>query len=291
MEPSSFESLAKISDLLNFSKFLVLGFGIAILWVVVNFLSRASSHIGTRFPSRRLLVLQIFTVCSFVIYIIGGFVLLYGVLDPPKELLIALGGSAAVAVGLSLKDLVSSLVAGLILLFDRPFQVGDRVAFGDSYGEIRSIGLRAVRLLTLDSNLVTIPNSRFMTDVVASSNAGALDMMVCTSFYVALDADLKLAENIIYETVATSRYVYLRQPIIVTALEKVVAERLTVELTAKAHVIDVKFEIEFRTDIVMRVESTFRELGIGRPSKNPLPARYKKLRSKAAPTVQYSEPE
>lgn len=43
--------------------------------------------------------------------------------------MLAAGGSIAVAVGLSLKDLAASVVAGLILLFDRPFQVGDRVTF------------------------------------------------------------------------------------------------------------------------------------------------------------------
>jgi len=52
---------------------------------------------------------------------------------------------------------VAVLVAGLLLLFDRPFRVGDRVSFNDVYGEIVSIGLRTVRLQTLDDNLVT-PN-------------------------------------------------------------------------------------------------------------------------------------
>lgn len=264
------DGLTEIAKLFSIGRVTTLFLSVVILWGLVHVLNRVSSSLGQRFPSRRLLVLQVVTILSFALYIGGGALIVYGVLRPPKELLIALGGSAAVAIGLSLKDLVSSLVAGLILLFDRPFQVGDRVTFADTYGEIQSIGLRAVRLVTLDDNLVTIPNSRFITDVVASGNAGALDMMICVDFYVALGADLDLAKEIIFETVVTSRYVYLQKPVTVVAAEKVVAERISVELKANAYVLDVKFEKAFQTDIVTRVERAFVESQVGRPARDPM---------------------
>ena len=91
---------------------------------------------------------------------------------PHPEVALAIGGTAAVSLGFALKDLLSSIVAGLIILVDRPFQVGDRVTFDGWYGEITHIGLRSVRLLTLDDTQVTIPNNKFLTDLVASGNAG-----------------------------------------------------------------------------------------------------------------------
>ena len=72
-----------------------------------------------------------------------------------------MGGSAAVAIGFSLKILFLQWWQDFILLFDRPFQVGDRVSFNDLYGEIKSIGLRTVRLQTLNDDIVTIPNNKF----------------------------------------------------------------------------------------------------------------------------------
>src|SRR5690606_27145370 len=123
-------------------------------------------------------------------------------------------------------------VAGLILLFDRPFQVGDRVTFGDTYGEVQSIGLRAVRLVTLDDNLVTIPNSKFITDAVASGNAGALDMMICVDFYVSPKVHVNLVREVIAEILVTSRYVYLKKPVAVVATEKAFADLIMVELKA-----------------------------------------------------------
>lgn len=45
-------------------------------------------------------------------------------------------------------------MAGVLILINEPFQVGDRIRFGDYYGEVREIGLRSVRLVTLDDDLV-----------------------------------------------------------------------------------------------------------------------------------------
>lgn len=158
------------------------------------------------------------------------------------------------------------MIAGFILLFDRPFQVGDRVTFGDVYGEISSIGLRAVRLITLDDNLVTIPNNRFMTDVVASGNAGELDMMLLFDFHLALDADLTLARDLLYEIVVTSRFAYLNKPVTVVLAEVAVAEVLAMQLRAKAYVIDVRFEKAFQTDVHLRTTEAFRKQAIRRPA-------------------------
>jgi small-conductance mechanosensitive channel len=182
--------------------------------------------------------------------------------------LIAVGGSAAVAIGFALKDIVASIMAGLILLFDRPFQVGDRVNFDGIYGEISKIGLRAVRLITLDDNLVTIPNSKFVTDAVSSGNAGALDMMIVVNLNISLDSDLRAARDIMRETVATSRYVYLRKPISIIFSEKSQGELFWIEMVVKAYVLDVRYEKSFQTDIVLRGNEALKEHGILRPLKS-----------------------
>lgn len=239
--------------------------GIALLIIIAGALNRVAAKSAQRFPSYRLLLQQIVATVNFCIYIFGGAFFIYVALSPAKQLLFALGGGAAVAIGLSLKDLTASLVAGLTLLFDRPFLVGDRVKFGDVYGEIKSIGLRSVKLQTLDDSLVTIPNSRFVSDIVSSGNAGALDMMVVIAFHVALDADHELARKIIYETVVTSRYAYLGKPVSIVAEEVVVGHALALQLIAKAYVLDVQYEKAFQTDVVMRVFKSFQSRQIKRP--------------------------
>jgi small-conductance mechanosensitive channel len=266
MEDKAAQDIINLFRELHYNRILLLIVGMLLLIYTVKLLNQASLHLTGRFPTKRLLVLQIVTTVNFFVYIVGTMLLIYIVLNPTKELLLALGGGTAVAIGLSLRDLVASLFAGLILLFDRPFQVGDRVQFGDIYGEIKSIGLRAVRLNTLDDNLVTIPNNRFITDLVSSGNSGALDMMIVTPFYVTLDADIKLARDILYETVVSSRFVYLEKPVIISVNEVEAGFKVLLQLTTKAYVLDVKYEKEFQTDVVMRATQAFREHNISRPS-------------------------
>ncbi|AEF99274.1 mechanosensitive ion channel family protein [Methylomonas methanica] len=239
--------------------------GMAVLVFTAGLFKRLADRASDYFPSRRLLFLQIVTTLNFCVYIFGGSLLIYVALSPAKEILLALGGGAAVAIGLSLKDLVASLVAGLTLLFDRPFLVGDRVQFADTYGEIKSIGLRSVKLVTLDDNLVTIPNARFISDVVSSGNAGSLDMMVVMPFHIALDADLETARRLLYETVVTSRFVYLAKPVKIVVAEVVLGHNLALKLIAKAYVLDVKYEKDFQTDVVSRVSKVFLAHHIKRP--------------------------
>ena len=253
-------------ELIDPQKILAIVIGFIAIALLVRIINGITKKIQNGYPSYRLLALQIATILNFSIYILGTFGLIYAILRPPKELLLAVGGSAAVAIGFALKDLVSSIIAGLILLFDRPFQVGDRVSFAGTYGEILSIGLRAVRLNTLDDNIVTIPNSKFLTDLVASGNAGALDMMVCVGFIVAPNSDLRKARELLYEVVATSKYVYIKKPINIVFTEKNEGQFLWIEIKVKAYVLDVVYEKAFQSDIVLRGNEVLNQSNIKRPA-------------------------
>ncbi|MEE4250426.1 MAG: mechanosensitive ion channel domain-containing protein [Alcanivoracaceae bacterium] len=257
--------LIGLFEIFNIYMLILLIAGILLIITVNTGLARFSQKLMEKMPTRRFLILQISTLLSFALYIFGTIGLIVGVLQPPREFLIAIGGAVAVALGFALKDIVASLVAGILLLFDRPFRVGDRVTFGDTYGEIVSIGLRTVRLITLDDNLVTIPNSRFITDVVASGNAGELDMMVVTDFHVSLQSDLQKVRKLIEEVVVTSRYAYLKKPVSFAIEEGEVARTLGIRMRTKAYVLDVRYEKEFQSDLVMRVSELFKTHGIVRP--------------------------
>ncbi len=267
MNDTNLNQITEIATLFQLDRIFVLALALAALVLFVKGITHVADTLYQRIPRRRILISQVATTLNFSIYIFCGPYLFYAILQPPKEVMLAATGSMAVALGLSLKDLVASVIAGFILLFDRPFQVGDRVSFGDVYGEIESIGLRSVRLVTLDDNMVTIPNNRFMSDVVSSGNAGALDMMLVFDFYIAQDADIRLARDLLFEVVVTSRYAYLRKPVNIVMVEMPVAERLAIQLRAKAYVIDVRFEKAFQTDVVLRATEAFNRNNIKRPQR------------------------
>ena len=272
MQTEITQSLDAFAGLFNPSKLLWLILGvIALVWLHKG-LHRAGQTLMQVFPARRFMLLQIFTLAGFAVYIGGTWLLIALVIEPPRELLLAAAGSLAVAVGIALKDIVASVIAGIVLLFDRPFQVGDRVSFGDIYGEIVSIGLRSVRLNTLDDNLVTIPNARFITETVASGNTGRPEMMVVTDFHLGLQADLESARSIVYEVIVTSRFAFLPRPVHFSIEEVALADRLCIRLRAKAYVLDVRYEKAFQSDIVLRASALLSQAGISRPGRDSSPA-------------------
>lgn len=236
-----------------------------LVWFVLRVATQSLDALGDRVPSRRLLFKQISAFTRFTLLIAATAFAISSVFVLSQEVLLAVGGSVAVAVGFAFKDLLASLMAGIILLFDRPFQVGDRIEFGGTYGEVVEIGLRTVRVATLDDNLVSIPNNRFLSDAVSCANAGALDQMCVHSFFIGCNEDVSLACRIVYEATASSRYVYLAKPIVINVREGPVpggAERFAIAIITKSYVLDGRYESALGTDITLRVIAAFRAAGI-----------------------------
>lgn len=238
---------------------------IAGTWIALRLATRWGDRAAERFARRRLQYKQGLAIARFVVVLIATVVVLGSVLQLTDEVLLALGGSAAVAVGFAFKDLVASVMAGILLLFDRPFQVGDRIAFGGEYGEVLEIGLRSVRLRTLDDVVVSIPNNQFLSDRVSCANMGQLQQMCVLDFYVGCTEDYARAKVITYEATGSSRFVYLRKPILVDVSESPVpdgAERFAMQIRVRAYVLDGRYERSFRTDVAERVKRAFRAAGI-----------------------------
>ena len=254
-----------IFDFLKLDRLIYFALGLGTIIIIARFFTFWSERLQHKFAGRRLLVLQVSTILSFSLYLFGTLFLFYYSFRPTKEILVALGGSAAVAIGFALKEVVESIIAGFILLFDKPFQVGDRVSFRSEYGEITSIGLRSVRLQTLDDNLVTIPNSKFLSDIVSSGNSGALDMMIVSHFFVSLDEDLEKVKALLHEVVISSRYVYLEKPVSIVFEEVAISNSFVIKASVKCYVLDVKYEKALQTDIVLRGNKLLYKEKIKRP--------------------------
>jgi len=232
----------------------------------LRFVDRIVDGLGETFTDRRLTLQKFATFLRFGTYIATFLIVFFLSFEVDSRLLTLMGGTAAVALGFALKDLVASVVAGIMIMIDRPFQVGDRVEFSGEYGDITSIGLRSVRLQTLSDNTVTIPNNKLLTELTSSGNYGALDMMIAIDFHVGIEEDLELAQHLIRQAAATSRYVYLPKPISIVVKQEIIDSYIAVRLTLKAYVMDTQYEKAFETDVTLRVLQTFREHGIRPPA-------------------------
>ncbi|MEL6545539.1 MAG: mechanosensitive ion channel domain-containing protein, partial [Myxococcota bacterium] len=241
--------------------------------LVVRGSTRVLRKLSDRFTRQRLLIGQTTAIVAFLVYSAAGLTAFGMVFNLSPEALLAVSGTVAVTLGFAFKDVAASFLAGISILTNKPFQVGDRISFGGYYGEVKEIGLRTVRLVTLDDNLVTIPSNKFLTDPVASANAGELDCMVVMNFFVDAGADHARAQEIVRQAVLASKYLYLGKPLAVLLSNRVSEHgRLIVELTAKAYVYDTRHEKAFASDVTDRVLRAFKRDGVALPGFLPTPS-------------------
>jgi small-conductance mechanosensitive channel len=77
-------------------------------------------------------------------------------------------GVAGLALGLAVQDILKSFFAGLYLLFERPFLIGDEIQVKEHVGHVEHIGFRSTSVRTADNVLVVIPNSMLFVEAIGN---------------------------------------------------------------------------------------------------------------------------
>jgi small-conductance mechanosensitive channel len=109
-----------------------------------------------------------------------------------------LTGALALAVGFAAQDLIANFVAGIFIIKDEPFEVGDYVEWNGHGGTVREIQLRVTKLDTFGNEMLTVPNSDLASAVVTNPVANET-LRVDYEFGIEYDADIELARRIIVE--------------------------------------------------------------------------------------------
>jgi len=116
-------------------------------------------------------------------------------------------GAFGLAVGFGLQKTFGNLIAGVILLMDRSIKPGDVIALtdtkGSTIGEVRTIGVRAVSVTTLDNREILIPNEILMTTQVENWSYASRMVGITIPINVAYGSDIALAERLLVEAART----------------------------------------------------------------------------------------
>jgi small-conductance mechanosensitive channel len=242
---------------------LVLGFA----YLLARFVTAGLSAVAERVGDRRIAVKVFIPLARFVIYAVAVASVVGGIFQLNSAQLVAAGGLLGAALGFGIKDLFASVIAGLVLVFERPYRVGDKVTVGEYYGEVTDVGIRASRLVTPNDTEVVVPNLVIFTDSVANANAGAPEMLAVAEVHVAPTADRERAVDIVREAAITSPYVRLsgEHPVIVIVEDN--SHYTTIK--GKAYVADLRDEYPFTSDVTRRALAGFDEAGIERPQFAP----------------------
>lgn len=132
-----------------------------VTWYGMAAAERGRAEIGQSVVPLLKKLVKIFVVVSGLIVVLDHFK--YNI----SSLVAALGVSS-LAIGLAAKDTLSNMISGFIIMADRPFRVGDRIDVDGKVGDVEDIGLRSTKVRNLDNNIVILPNTRLVDNVVTN---------------------------------------------------------------------------------------------------------------------------
>lgn len=228
---------------------------------VIRFLVWLLNTLAARNADRSLRYKRFIPVVRILAWAVAAFLVISVIFQLTGDELIAASAAAGVAIGFAAQDILKNIFGGLVIIFDQPFQVGDKVSVGDTYGEVVSIGIRSTRIVTPDDNLVSVPNSQITDGQVSNANAGVPDCQVVTDLFLPIWADEALAKRVAYEAAAASQLVYLGKPIAVL-IKEVFEERLMLRVRVKAYVLEHQYEFAFQSEITQAARREYRRVGL-----------------------------
>lgn len=126
-------------------------------WLTSSILVKSNLDSGT--------INSIGTITRYLIIVIGLFIILQSIGIDLSTLTI-LAGALGVGIGFGLQNITNNLVSGIIILFERPIKVGDRIQVEDIVGDVVKISMRATTIVTNDNISIIIPNSDFISSRV-----------------------------------------------------------------------------------------------------------------------------
>jgi len=207
---------------------------------------------------------------KFIRFLIVGGAVIVALAHIDVEIMPFIAGASVlgVAVGFAAKDTLSNLIAGVLLIMDRPFDVGDRIELWTSprgtasWGDVVEIGLRATKIRNSDNVIFVIPNNQIMQRDIVNWTASGDSIRLRIPIGIAYDADAAKARGII-------RSVALEVDGVMTDPEPKVIIRAfgesAVDLELRVWVHDARSRRAIWDEITDRVKAEFDRAGVEIP--------------------------
>ncbi len=130
-------------------------------------------------------------------FITAGFFLAVNAAGIPVDKFTIILGAMSVGIGFGLQNIFNNLVSGLILLFERPIQIGDTVQVGQLTGNVQSIGMRASNIRTFDGAEVIVPNGQLVSSEVINWTLSDQNRRIEIDIQVSYESDPQLVHQLL----------------------------------------------------------------------------------------------
>ncbi len=200
--------LTRIKDILNY-KF---GGTEITLWTLVYFIVLLLLLFYFTGKARKLLVERVLTrtkldvgarqavgsITRYLLLLVGLLIILQTV-GINLTTLNVIAGAVGIGVGFGLQNIASNFISGLIILFERPIKVGDRIVVGDVEGDVTEIGARSTTVVTNNRIAIIVPNSMFISEPVINWKYTDPRVRFEIPVGVAYGSDVRLVERLLLE--------------------------------------------------------------------------------------------
>ncbi|GAB4361945.1 MAG: mechanosensitive ion channel [Deltaproteobacteria bacterium] len=260
-----------------FLYFLFLGYGVRKMRETIRdrILSQTSLDIGQQYAFAQ--------IGGYSIFVFG---LLLGLQWAGLDLssLVILGGAVGIGLGFGLQNIANNFVSGLILLFERPIRVGDRVEVGNTNGDVVRIAARSTWVRTNDNVVIIIPNSEFINSHVTNWTANDRQVRFSVPLGVSYGSDPEKVRAILEEVARLHPDVLADPPpeVIFTGFGD-----SSLDFTLRVWTITrVQWPLILRSELYFMIFQAFKEHGI----EIPFPQRDLHLRSVSGPIPVRNQP-
>jgi small conductance mechanosensitive channel len=253
-------------DQINFVEIAII---VGLAWLSILLVEHLVPWLAKRLPARlRMYLLPSIPVFRLAILIFSFAMIVPMVIQTSLQNLIAILGFTAVALGFAFKDYISSLIAGIVAIYERPYRVGDWVTIDGAYGEVQSLSLRALRLFTPDDTVVSIPHIKIWTTNIFNGNDGNRNLLCVAHFYVDPNHDATRARQRLHDVALTSPYLDLNHSIRVIVQE----QPWGTHYQLKAYPLDSREQFQFISDLTVRGKDALAKIGVKPAEALPAPA-------------------
>ncbi|MAM86553.1 mechanosensitive ion channel family protein [Allohahella sp. A8] len=227
-------------------------------WVAILVVRRLLPYLAERGPNQlRLYLLGAVPIIRLLLLTAAFLWVIPIIFNINFQNFLVIAGAASVAIGFAFKDYVSSLIAGMVAIFERPYRPGDWVRIDGDYGEVTSVGMRALRIRTADDDAITVPHDRLWSNNIINSNDGTRTLMCVAEFYVAPDHDAAIVRESLNDVALTSAYLEYTKPVLVMLKQS----PLGTQYRLKAYPFDMRDQFAFISDLTVRGKKAIEEAG------------------------------
>jgi potassium efflux system protein len=194
-----------------------------------------------------------------LIIIVGGFFIAVVASGLPVDKVTVVLGALGVGIGLGLQNIVYNLVSGLVLIFEKPMEIGDYVEVSDKKGRVQNIGIRSSTLRTNEGSEVIVPNGDFLSTHMVNWTRGNDNRRTELTIGIEPASEIENAKNIILEELKASTFVIQERP--VEILLNNMSEK-SVTLQIYVWINSIYKEPEFKSEIISNVYRRLSEKNI-----------------------------